>query len=525
MFITVSGLESEFLIHGRKQPVLAYAAGYNDAMNTSPPTHVESNNPLPVEVCEQARLSRDARFDGLFYTAVKTTGIYCRPVCPAPPAKSGNVDYFTTAAAAAAAGYRPCLRCRPEIAPGSPHHHAASQLVRQSVSFIDQGYLDYGSMADLSARVGVGERHLRRLFATELGASPHQVAATRRLLFAKQLLSETAMAVTEVAMASGYQSLRRFNDAFRQAYGMNPSHLRKSLGHGNDAGSIQLRLTYRPPYDFAAVLDFMRLRLIAGVEEVIANSYSRLFVLAGQSGRLTVRQQAERNALLVEIQHPKPELLMTIMRRVRHLFDLDADSAVIDDYLARHNPLAELVGRLPGTRVPGCWDGLEIAVRAVLGQQVSVVAATTFTQRLVALCGQSETANNNVESRALFPSASQIAAADLSQIGITRQRQRTLRALARSVEDGVVTFEAHQALDDFVAAWCEIPGIGPWTAHYIAMRVLHHPDAFPAADLVLRKALGDSQPVTEKQLRMLSQQWRPWRAYAVMLLWRGQSEA
>ncbi len=468
---------------------------------------------LDARVCEQARRARDARFDGLFFTAVTSTGIFCRPMCPAPAPRPAHVRYYASAAAASAAGFRPCLRCRPERAPGASAWRVAGGLVAGALRLIDAGLLDTAPVAQLAARVGVSTRHLRRLFADELGASPLQVAATRRLLFAKQLLGETALPVTDIALAAGYGSVRRFNAAFREAYQVAPRTLRRGRPP-LAANALCLRLPYREPYAFGNLLAFHGRRAIPGTETVDATSYARHFMLHGAAGTLRVTARKHDAALELQVQHPSVRALPEIVARVRRMFDVDADAAAIATVLRRDRRLAPLLRRHAGLRVPGGWDGFEMAVRAVLGQQISVAAARTFAGRLVAQWGE------RVGPDAFaFPAPAALADADLGRIGLTRTRAQTIRHMARAVVDGSVDFRPEQDLDAFVAAWTALPGIGPWTAHYIAMRALAHPDAFPAADLVLRKAAGAGTPISTRELEQRSQAWRPWRAYATILMW------
>jgi AraC family transcriptional regulator of adaptative response / DNA-3-methyladenine glycosylase II len=480
---------------------------------------MSASTAIQPRICEQARLTRDARFDGLFFTAVRSTGIYCRPICPAPTALARNVEYFANAAAAASAGYRPCLRCRPEAAPGTPLTRARSDLVAAALRMIEAGALDAGTVAALARRIGVGERHLRRLFVAELGAGPLEIAATRRLLFAKKLLTETTLPITRVAHASGYGSLRRFNAAFVTGYQRAPRALRREQRPPRD-GALTLRLPYREPYDFTALLTFFSRRAIPGIEIVDGKSYTRRFALDKAAGMLSVTQMPDEPALALRVQFEGTAQLQTICARVRRMFDVDADIAAINAQLRADSRLRVCVRKNPGQRLPGGWDGFEIAVRAVLGQQISVAAARTFAVRLVERFGAPARWANLDEVR-LFPTAQTIADADLTQIGLPRARATTLNAIARAVCDGSVSFRPEQSLPQFVASWVELPGIGDWTAHYIAMRALSHPDAFPAADLVLRKAVtADGALAPLKDLRAMAENWRPWRAYAVMHLWR-----
>jgi AraC family transcriptional regulator of adaptative response / DNA-3-methyladenine glycosylase II len=429
------------------------------------------------------------------------------------------VRYYASAAAASAAGFRPCLRCLPERAPGVSSWRMGGELVAGALRLIDDGLLDEASVVVLAERVGVGERHLRRLFADSLGVNPMQVAATRRLLFARKLLGETALPITDIALASGYGSVRRFNAAFQAAYGMAPRELRRRGRVAAPAGELQLRLPYRAPYDFAGLLAFFERRAVPGVETVDGSCYRRSFVLHGEPGTFEVRALDGEAALLLQVRHAQVQALPDIVTRVRRQFDLDADPATVAGVLRRDRNLAPLLRRVPGVRVPGCWDGFEIAVRAVLGQQVSVAAARTLAARLVQRWGERFGLADGSSATA-FPTPQILGDADLTAIGVTRARAQTVRTVARAVVDGRVHFRPEQGLDAFVAAWTQLPGIGAWTAHYIAMRALGHPDAFPAADLILRKVAGHGTPLPTRELERRSQDWRPWRSYVTLLLWR-----
>ncbi|RMH93568.1 DNA-3-methyladenine glycosylase 2 family protein [Lysobacter pythonis] len=493
-------------------------------MTTPPPPPAPGPAPPPVALCEQARRARDARFDGVFFTAVKTTGIYCRPVCPAPAPKAANVEYFAHAAAAEAAGYRPCLRCRPELAPDAGGWRRGEHILARGLRLIEDGLLDDAPMARLAERLHVGERHLRRLFVATLGVTPQQVQGTRRLLFAKRLLTETALPVTDVALAAGFRSLRRFNDAFANAYGMPPGRLRQSADAPPDPGPLRLKLGYRPPFDFRASLAFLRARALPGIERVDDDAYTRVIDAAG--AWLELREWgSDEPALRLSLYGLAPAMLPGIVRRVRRMFDLDADPQTIQARLGDDPLLTPLIARHPGLRLPGGWDGFEVAVRAVLGQQVSVAAAVTLARRLVAKHGEALANPVNDQLHTLFPCPARLAAADLAHVGLPGKRAATLQALARAVRDGRVDFRSEQPLDEFVARWRTIPGIGDWTAHYIALRGLHHPDAFPAGDLVLRKQAGGGAALTEKQLLARAEGWRPWRGYAVIQLWRAAAAA
>lgn len=466
-----------------------------------------------------ARRSRDARFDGRFFVAVTTTGIYCRPVCPAPTAQERNVRYFEHAAAAAAAGFRPCLRCRPELAPGAAPCDSGDRLFDIALRRVGDGALAEGSLAELAASLGVTDRHLRRLFVQRLGVAPLQVHLNRCILLAKQLLTETRLPITDVALASGFASLRRFNQAFRDAVGMSPSALRRHRAEA-PGERLTLRLGYRPPYDFAAVLDFLRVRCIAGVEQVGAAHYERVLGPAERPGWLRISDDPTRHALRLELDLPDLRQLPSLLRRLRRQFDLDADPLAVAAVLGADPRLAGALQRWPGIRVPGAFDGWEAAVRAVLGQQVSVAAASTLVRRVVERFGTPLPGRD--DGARLFPSPAALRTAELDGIGLTRARIDCLRRLAAAVDDGRLPLEAVElSFDDWLARAVALPGIGPWTAHYMALRVLHHPDAFPAGDLVLRKQLGEGRVASGREAEAVSQAWRPWRAYALMLLWRG----
>lgn len=474
-------------------------------------------------ICEQARLSRDARFDGLFFTAVTSTGIYCRPVCPAPAPRRENIVYYASAAAAESAGFRPCLRCRPELAPGNDVLRRGDALVSRALQLIDNGELEEHSLAQLAQRLAMSDRQLRRLFVARLGAAPLAVHTTRRLLFAKQLLSETGLPITQVALASGFRSLRRFNAAFQAAYCLAPREVRKQPR--NEAGDcLVLRLGYRPPYDFPALLAFLRDRALPGLEVIGADAYARAFGAADAPGWLKVSAWGEgEHALKLELHGAKPAQLLGLVAKLRRLFDLDADPHAIAATLGADPAMRARIARRPGLRLPGAWDGFELAVRAVLGQQVSVAAARTLAGRLLQRHGQALPQALGPGLSVQFPDAPTLAQADLAGLGLTGARMATIRAIARGVSDGRVDFRPGRTLDEFVARWMQLPGIGAWTAHYIALRACSHPDAFPADDLILRRALVPGITLSRAQLIRQAEAWRPWRGYAVMHLWRNSS--
>ncbi len=469
------------------------------------------------EICDRARAARDARFDGLFFTAVKSTGIYCRPICPAPAPKPENIRYFPNAASASAAGFRPCLRCRPELSPNAMQHRYADEWVNRSLALIAEGELLEGSVATLAKKIGLSTRQISRLFQTNLGASPIAVHTNRRLLLAKQLLTETLLPMTEIAQASGFKSLRRFNAAFIEGCAMPPSAIRR-LQTPPTSGRLSLRLAYRPPFDFALMLAFLAKRAIPGIERITASSYERVTGPLDNSCWIRVTSDAKKPELRLEIANADPRLIPDLVLRTRRLFDLDADLQVVHAGLQSNALLRLGIARRPGLRVPGSWDGFELAVRAVIGQQISVAGATTITARVVAQVGAIRSESQSDLDRA-FPAPQVLAQASLSGIGLTKARINTLQALAQAVVDGAIDFRAGQKTNEFEQKMCRIPGIGPWTAQYVAMRALRQPDAFPSGDLILQQVLGGNVRLSERETAALSITWQPWRAYAVMHLW------
>jgi len=477
---------------------------------------------LDHDACYRAVKLRDARFDGRFFTAVKTTGIYCRPVCPARTPQSRNVRFFPTAAAAQEAGFRPCLRCRPETAPDMAAWRGTSNTVSRGLALIELGALDNGSVDRLAERLGLGERQLRRLFRQHLGASPLGVAQTRRILLAKQLIHETYLPMTEIAFASGFGSIRRFNEAFLALFGRSPGALRRLAGPevaATDHGEFSLLLRYQPPYDWPAMLDFLAKRAIAGVESVADNAYCRTLALDGVQGRICVRPAAG-NALRASIRIAKLAALPNIIARLRRQFDLAADPLSIAAHLRSDPVLAPLLKQRPGLRVPGAWDGFELAIRAVLGQQITVAAAIRLAGRLVATYGQPLAQPEHALTH-VFPTPAALAQADLAALGMPRSRATTLNGVAAAALRNPDLFGANCDLNEAIARLRSIPGVGEWTAQYIALRQLREPDAFPAADVGLMRALADDrgQRPTAAELLLRAEPWRPWRAYAAQHLW------
>ena len=470
---------------------------------------------LDWEVCSRARLARDPRFDGKFFIAVVTTGIYCRPTCRARTSKECNIRYYATAAAAAEAGFRPCLRCHPESSPGTPVWLGTQVTVRRALRLIEETALENGSVESLAARLGIGSRHLRRLFLRHLGATPAAVAQTRRLHFAKKLIDETSLPMTQIAIASGFGSVRRFNAAIRKVYERTPTQIRR-LARRTDPlpeGQHIFYVSYRPPYMWEKILAFLGPRATPGVEAVQAGIYRRSISSNGRDGYFEVSHEPEKDRLAVRVQFPDPRSLFFIIERIRTMFDLNADWAAIAPTLRADPLLAKLVNAHPGLRVPGCWNGFELAVRAILGQQVSVKGATALAGRLAESLGTPIT--NVAGLTHTFPTAQALASAELVRF-VPKSRAQTIRNLARAVCDGRISFEKVADSDALLTRLQEIPGIGRWTAQYIAMRALADTDAFPYGDLGL---LRSTSAKNARDLEVRSERWRPWRAYAAMYLW------
>ena len=521
------------------------------------------------DIYERARLSRDARFDGQFFVGVRTTGIYCRPICPAVAPKSENVTFYPSAAAASEAGLRPCLRCRPECAPGTPAWNGTSTTVQRGLRLISNGALDEGSIEQLADRLGVTSRHLRRLFNKHLGASPVAVAHTQRMLqakrlidqsplaladvtsrhlrrlftkhlgasplavahtqrlqFAKRLIDQTNLPMTHVAAAAGYGSVRRFNDTFRRIYGRSPRELRRHSDEAFESGTaLSVRLTYSTPFDWNGMLDFFAGRATPGVEQVIDGAYLRNVTVNGKSGVVECRHDSERGNVILSLHGIETSQVFRVVQRVREMLDLDAPIAEIGKLLGRDEQVGVLWRRNRGIRVPGAWDGFELTIRAILGQQVSVKAATTLAGRIAARYGEKiqlpesvAAGGGDLQLGYLFPRPGKLARAHLNDMGLVMSRAEAIRRVARATASGELDFDTAQDPGEFCHRLQQIRGIGQWTAEYVAMRALKHPDAFPASDLGLIKAMGDVVDGA-KDLEIRAESWRPWRAYAALLLW------
>lgn len=478
---------------------------------------------MDFEACRRAFLTRDARFDGRIFCGVKTTGIYCRPICPARTPKAENMTFYPSAAAAQAAGYRPCLRCRPESSPDLGAWRGTSNTVSRALALIEAGALDDGDVDTLAGRLGVGERQLRRLFSQHLGAAPITVAQTRRVLLAKQLIQETRLPMAEVALAAGFGSVRRFNETFQQLFGRPPGELRRLTGEASaESAGVTVRLPYRAPYDWQAIIGFLSARAIPGVEAVSPRRYARTLSVDGATGVVAVTP-GEGDFLLAEIRFPKLKALPAVIARIRRVFDLTADPALIGAHLSQDPRLAPLVAARPGLRAPGAWDGFEMAVRAILGQQITVTAARGLAAKLVETYGEAidEPAAAKLGLSRVFPTPDRLVGRDIAALGMPKARGAALEALARTVAADPAIFTPRGDLDSAIKALSALPGVGEWTAQYIALRELREPDAFPHADIGLLRALTDAQGArpTPEALLAMSQRWRPWRAYAAQHLW------
>jgi AraC family transcriptional regulator of adaptative response / DNA-3-methyladenine glycosylase II len=483
-----------------------------------------ANMDMDFEACRRAFVTRDHRFDGRIFGAVKTTGIYCRPICPARTPKPQNMTFYPTAAAAQEAGYRPCLRCRPEASPDLGAWRGTSNTVSRALALIEAGAMDTGDVDALAARLGVGERQLRRLFRQHLGASPVSVAQTRRVLLAKQLIQETRLPMGEVALAAGFGSVRRFNETFQQLFGRPPGELRRSRQEEVPAAEgIVVRLPYRPPFDWDAIIGFLADRAIPGVERVEPRRYARTLEVDGAKGVVIVTPRHGDNALTAEIRFPKLKALPAVIARIRRVFDLAADPGLIGDHLSQDPALAPLVAARPGLRAPGAWDGFELAVRAILGQQITVSAARALAGKLTDAYGSPihDPAAAELGLTCVFPRPERLVGQDIAALGMPRARGAALEALARTVAEDPTIFTPRADLQSAISALKALPGVGEWTAQYIALRELREPDAFPGADIALLRAMADEagRRPTAEELLARSERWRPWRAYAAQHIW------
>ena len=477
---------------------------------------------LDLRACYRAVLARDTRYDGRFFTCVKTTGIYCRPICPARPPKLENCLFVPTAAAAQEAGFRPCLRCRPESSPDLDAWRGTSATVSRALKLIEGGALDQGDVGALANRLQIGERQLRRLFREHIGAAPVTVAQTRRLLLAKQLIHQTRLPMIQVALASGFGSVRRFNETFQQLYRRPPGELRRSAGETTGiAPEISLLLPYRPPYDWESMLRFLRVRAIAGMEVVDEGSYSRVIEMDETTGSITVTHAPRKSALRIVVRFPDLHALPTIITRIRRMFDLSADPSAIARVLSSDRSLAPLVAKRPGLRVPGGWDGLEIAVRAVLGQQITLKLATQLAGRIVAELGDPIALEHRLLGLTLaFPTSRRLTSDALAGLRMTRARANAIAGIAAASREDPALFDPRRDLNEAIEHLQTLGGVGEWTSQYIAMRAMGESDAFLAGDVgVQRKLAIAGRRPTKAELLARAENWRPWRAYAVLHLW------
>lgn len=481
---------------------------------------------LTPSVCYRAVLARDTRYDGRFFTCVKTTGIYCRPICPARPPKLENCHFVPTAAAAQEAGFRPCLRCRPESSPDLDAWRGTSATVSRALKLIEGGALDSDDVASLADRLEIGERQLRRLFRRHIGAAPVTVAQTRRLLLAKQLIHQTDLPMIQVALASGFGSVRRFNETFQQLYRRPPGELRRRAAVASPAPEISLLLPYRPPYDWMTMIRFLQARAITGLEVVTEDAYSRIIQLDDITGSLTVSHAPDQSALRVIVRFPRLNLLPAIISRIRRMFDLSAEPRAIASVLSKDPTFAPLVSARPGLRVPGGWDGFEIAIRAMLGQQITLKAATHLASRIVAAIGTQMADNPDIPGLThAFPRPEQFNASALARLGMPKARVAAIVNLATAMHADDRLFDPRRDLIEAVARLRELPGIGEWTAQYIAMRALGESDAFLAGDVAVQRSFArNGKRPTKSELLARAERWSPWRAYAVLHLWMADSK-
>jgi AraC family transcriptional regulator, regulatory protein of adaptative response / DNA-3-methyladenine glycosylase II len=463
---------------------------------------------------------RDVRFDGWFYVAVTSTGIYCRPSCPAATPKRSNVRFYPTAAAAQYAGFRACKRCRPDAVPGSPEWDIRADIVARAMRLIADGVVDRDGVAGLARRLCYTERHLHRLLSAEVGAGPLALARARRAHTARLLIETTDLPITEVAFAAGFTSIRQFNDTIREVFAVTPRELRHGRGVRDETvrGEIPLRLPFRIPFDTNGMLHFLGTRAVAGVETFDGGTYRRTLRLPHGAGVVALSDGGDHVRCVLRLENVRD--LGSAVQRCRSLLDLDADPVAVTDVLGTDPLLGALVRRSPGRRVPGSVDGAELAFRAVLGQRVSVAGARTLAGRLVARCGEPLPETLAAEPTHLFPGPHAVAGAALEGLGVPSARRETLRTLARALSGGGIVLDAGSEREEVERRLLELRGIGPWTASYIAMRALGDPDAFLASDLGVRKAIFRLGHASDRQdVAAVAERWRPWRAYATQHLW------
>ena len=480
----------------------------------------ESSHSLDPAICWQAIYSRDQRFDGRFFAAATSTGLYCRNICPVPFAKPKNIFLFACAAAAEAAGFRPCRRCQPQAAPGTPAWLGSSAVVSRAFRLILEGALNDGNVDQLAARLGIGSRHLRRLFVQHLGASPIKIATTQRVHLARKLLDESRLPVTKIAHYAGFKSIRGFNHAILLSTGLSPSALRRlsgdSVASSRQTG-LELRLPYRPPFDWDHLIGFLQKRALRGIEVISRDSYVRTIEAGGAMGVLRVTQDRPASRLLIHLELPSYEGLSQIVERVRRIFDLNADPIQIASHLSRDPRMKVVSEQHPGLRAPGVWDGFEGAVLAILGQKLTSGERAGDIDRLIKHFGIRF--DSSVRGLAyLFPRPEDLAEADLSIAGISPDRAATLRKLAIAVARKKLAFHNSKPLDETIELLRTICGVEESVAQWIALRSYGEPDAFPAGDRGLRRVLGTGRVMPAKLALETAEQWRPWRAYAAIHL-------
>lgn len=474
-------------------------------------------------VAYNALLSRDFRFDGVFFTGVTSTGIYCRPICPAKTPKQENCRFFASREAAEKESFRPCLRCRPELAPGNAPMENTRRIAHLIAQRLEEGQISDGvTIEAIANQFTISSRQLRRIVHKEFGTSPIELIQIRRLLLAKQLLTETKLPIINIAFASGFSSLRRFNDVFRSHYKMPPTHFRKKITMDNHmthlANTLSLQLAYRPPYDWKSLLTFLKARMIKGIEQIMDDSYMRTVRIGSHKGWIKVTHTPEKYALKVELSPSLTPVLPALLSQLRNLFDLNARPDLIATHLMKDQRLQNVVSKNPGLRVPGAFDSFEMAIRAILGQQITVKAATTLSCRFAQAFGEHiDTPMQELNRLSPLPEhISKMAINDIAELGIISARAKCIIALAQNFTSGTICLDAGMNPEITIKKLVQLPGIGPWTAHYIAMRALRWPDAFVKEDIVIRKNLGD---ISAKQAEELSQTWRPWRSYATLHIW------
>jgi len=475
---------------------------------------------LQAEMCDRARMARDARFDGRFFTGVRTTGVYCRPICPVKPAHSAHVCFFPSAAAAERHGFRPCLRCRPETAAGTPAWQGSATTISRGLTLINAGFLDEHSVEELATVLGMGARHLTRLFMKHLGAPPSALARTRRVQIAKQLLGETSLAITEIAFAAGFASIRRFNTVFKDTYGQPPSHFR-CHGHeqSRSGGTVTLQLAYRPPFSWPLLAGLLADEATPGVESVRESEYCRTMAIGQAAGWFSVRPILDRNLLCLVVQSPDYASLKHIMERVRTMFDLNANPGQIGRHLEGHPRLASLARQAPGLRLLGAWDGFEVAVRGLVACDVGRDCTVTVMRKLAATYGQPFSSSGAPHVTTLFPAATSLMQASMASLGLSRTTENRINTLAKAVVCGHIRFDPLITFDELVSGLTRIANFDLPAAHWVAMRTLGEPDANPFGAPSLPTALVPQWLDTTAQETL-----RPWRSYAAMLLATSRSK-